>query len=165
MGHRFVTRLSVEECRRRISELRRHPRFLEPPVIQTGDRGVFGELRAEGFRLYASTMWARNSFRRLFHGRLEATPEGTLIVGEFRVHAFVRAFMAVWLAFAGALALTHCLAALASGGHGLFSAAVMCGMFLFGLAFRYLGPRLSSSEEAVVLDYICERLEASRLAA
>ena len=58
MEHCFVTRLSVEECKRRISELRRHPRFLEPPTVQTGDRGVFGELRADHFRLYASTLRA-----------------------------------------------------------------------------------------------------------
>ena len=165
MEHRFVTKLPVEECARRISELRRHPRFLEAPPVQTGERGVFGELRAQRFHLYASTVLARNSFRRLFYGRLESTPEGTRIVGEFRVHAFVRIFMAIWLFFAGAFALLFGLASLSPKGPSFWEAAAACGMFLLGLTFLYVGPRLSSSEEAVVLSYICDRLEASKLAA
>jgi len=162
MEHCFVTRLSVEECKRRISELRRHPRFLEPPIIQTGDRGVFGEVRAQRFRLYASTVLARNSLRRLFYARLEATPEGTLIVGEFRVHLFTRVFVAIWFTGVGTLAIIFCLAALSPGGPSQSSVAGVCGMFLLGLVFCYVSTRLSSSEEKVVLSYICERLEASK---
>ena len=162
MEHCFVTRLSVEECKRRISELRRHPRFLEPPIIQTGDLRVFGSVRAQRFRLYASTVLARNSFRRLFYARLEATPEGTLIVGEFRVHLFTLVFMAIWLTGVGTLALIFCLAALSPAGPSISSAAGVCGMFLLGPGCFYVGQRLSSSEEQVVLSYICERLEASK---
>jgi hypothetical protein len=110
-------------------------------------------------------VWARNSFRRLFYGRLESTPEGTRIVGEFRVHAFVRIFMAIWLFFAGAFALLYCLASLGPTGPSFWETAAACGMFLLGLGFLYVGPRLSGSEEAAVLAYICDRLEASRLAA
>lgn len=164
--HRLVTDLSMEECRRRLSELRRRPRFLEPPRVQTGDPGVFGELQGERFRLYAVRVLFRNSFRRLFYGRLEADAGRTLIVGQFRVHPFVRAFIAVWLAVVGFFALVSTCAAIQPGGPDVgFGVAIAWGMLALGAAISFVGPRLSRPEEEAVLSYLEERLEASLPAA
>lgn len=164
MDHRFFTHLSIEECRRRLTDLRSTPGFLEPLPAQTGDEGVFGDVRGDRIRLYARRVMAINSFRRIFYGRLEPTPGGTLIAGRFRVHLWVQIFMTFWMAFTGlALSLESCAAAV--GSAGWFNVATPALMFFGGATIWFLGPRLGTAEEDAVVSYICSRLEASQPAA
>jgi hypothetical protein len=109
---------------------------------------------------------AINSFRRLFYGRFEPVPTGTLIQGEFRVHVLVRTFMAVGLGFAGFSLLIQILAAVASSGPiNWFSISVPAVMVFAGITMYSLGQKVGEPEENDVLSYICDRLQASKAAA
>ena len=163
MDYCFVTHLSIEECQRRLSELRQGPRLLEALPDQTGNRGVFGYVRGQRFRLYARRVMVRNSFRRLFYGRLQAAPGATLIEGKFQVHPFVRIFMSLWLAFTGFFLLTLLFAAIGrQSSVGWFGIAVPTLMFFAGTIMYFFGQKLGEPEEGEVLSYIREQLEASR---
>ncbi len=87
--HRLHTDLPIEECRRRLSELRAGPRLIEAMPDQSGDRGVFGQVRGDRFWLYARHIMVVNHFRRLFYGSLQATSNGTLVEGVFRTPRWV----------------------------------------------------------------------------
>ena len=127
---------------------------------------MFGRVQGDHFRLYARRVMAINSFRRLFYGRFESVPTGTLIQGEFRVHALVRTFMAVGLAFGGFFLLIQILAAVASSGPiDWFSISVPAVMVFAGVIMYIVGQKFGEPEENDVLSYICDRLQASKPAA
>ena len=164
MEHYFVTHLSSEECQRRLSGLRQGPRHLDALPEQTGDRGVFGYARGQRFRLYARRVMTRNSFRRLFYGRLQAAPRATLIEGKFQVHPWVRTFMSLGLAFIGSFLLIPLFAAIGRGSSvEWFGIAVPALMLFAGAIMYYFGQKLGEPEEEEILSYIREQLEASRL--
>lgn len=164
MDQRFFTNLSIEECRQRLSDLRPSPGFLEPLPAQTGEEGVFGGVQGEHIRLYARSVMALNSFRRIFYGRLEQVPGGTLISGEFRVPVWVRIFMTCWLAFVG-FVLLLLIAAAVLGSVDWSFVAIPALMFFGGTVICFLGPWLGRAEEDDVASFICTHLEASKPAA
>jgi hypothetical protein len=135
--------------------------MLEALPAQTGDQGIFGDVRGERIRLYARSVMVVNAFRRIFYGRLEAFPGGTLIEGEFRVPLWVRIFAACWLSFAGIPFLFFIIGTVI-GSFDWTRLLIPAFMFFGGLAMRFLGPALGESEEAEVLSFIRTHLEASR---
>lgn len=166
MNHRFLTDLSVEECERRIRELRAGPRLLEPiPVPPAKGEIVFGGMKRAGFILTARRVMARNNFRPLFYGRLKTTSSGTRIEGEFRVPLWVRLFTAGMSFFMGLFFLLQLLIFMqkASPSPADWIPLAVPAVMLLGIASMvFFGRKVgAAAEQEDVLAFIRERLEAS----
>ena len=91
-----TTELTKEECLRRLQKHTGSANWgwgwgrWEEGTISTNVHG-------DRFRLFASgSLNARNAFAPFFYGRLEESGGGTRIAGRFRLHPFLRVFLAVW---------------------------------------------------------------------
>ena len=166
MNHHFLTHLSVEECQRRLLELRAGPRLVEAMPDQTENGGIFGKIEGGVFHLYARRAMAINSFRRLFYGHLKATPDGTLIEGEFRVALRVRIFAAGFSIFSGLFFLFLLFTATTSPSQANWFGVAIPALMLLGMVSMYfLGQKLGAAEEEDVLSFVRERLVTSKPAA
>lgn len=104
----YITSLSIEECRSRLT----HPKYSPPgfftfnPFTPPPKGTIFVKLRGDRFRLFAAgPKHILNSFAPFFYGSLEALPNGSRIHGRFHMHLFARIFMAIWFALLGFITL------------------------------------------------------------
>ena len=131
------------------------------------DQGtVVAKLRGDRFRLYAhGPKYVHNSFVPFLYGRLEATNEGSRIVGRFRMHPYVRVFMSVW--FGGLVAMSVFVPVLAlagrfNNGRPPFIAMVAPLMFiLFGVGLLAFGRWIARGQVSRLLQFLREDLEAT----
>lgn len=104
----YITSLSIEECRSRLSDPQHSPpRFFTFNPFTPPPKGtIFVKLRGDRFRLFATgPKYIRNSFAPFFYGFLEALPNGTRIHGRFRTHSSSRIFMTIWFGLLGFITL------------------------------------------------------------
>src|SRR3972149_7628667 len=104
----YITSLSIEECRSRLTDPKSPPPrfFTFNPFTPPPEGTIFVKLRGYKFRLFATgPRYIRNSFVPFFYGFLEAIPNGTRIHGRFRTHPSTRIFMAIWFGLIGFVTL------------------------------------------------------------
>jgi len=151
----WQTDLSVAECQSRLARVTDKDSVSR--WFRFADRGtVYSTMTDRSFRLFAKgSAFIRNSFEPYLYGSFVQTQRGTTLLGVFRPHTFVLAFMAVWFAFVsvgGGLMSVVSLVALATGrvpqgtlspGLGLFIGPALVG---FGIAIVAVGWRLGRGQ-------------------
>jgi hypothetical protein len=118
---------------------------------------IICKFNGNNFRLRQKRSY-RNSFCPFFYGKMIQTEKGAEISGEFRIHPFVVAFMALWFGFlilGGGIIFFTSLTQLVTGHYdhtkeanplvGIFVPIIMA---IFGIALVKFGKWLGRSEEA-----------------
>lgn len=129
-----------------------------------GSKPVLGTIQGDTIRLQIRRYY-RNSFAPRYHGRLRCVRDGTAIEGEFRMHPFVRVFMAIWFSFL-AFFLVAVLASFVTGraevrsSNNLALLLIPLGMAAFGVLLIKFGQWLGRSEERKMLNFLKTTLEA-----
>ena len=112
-----------------------------------------------------------NSFGPYFYGKLLPTQTGTEISGEFRIHPFAFAFMAVWFGgviLIGGMMAFASLTQLISGHHHSKNANPLVGIIMpvvmvaFGIALVKFGKWLGKSEEAKMTSFLQQAFSTNK---
>jgi hypothetical protein len=145
----YFTRLTVEECRRAISEAT--TRLMAGQV----HRAFFS---SADFTLYRASFF-RNGMRPFAYvGLREVLGRGTLVTVTMTASRFARVFFGVWFGF---LAVWTLLAiVLTTGQHqpDLTAVPFAAGMALFGWLFTVLGRFLAGGDPASLTRFLTEDL-------
>jgi hypothetical protein len=159
---RFETRLSTDECRRRLTEVIHIERVAVSWSGYAGARPILGYFDGDSFRLQ-DRIYYRNPSRRFFYGRFVVAGNGTRIEGEFRsrrwdeVGALVAVcFISLWLVVAlcvGNVPLTQRL---------LMAGAAIC-LIAFIVILRWFGQWLGRGGEQDIVDVMKRVLEAHEI--
>lgn len=163
----YSTKLSPHECLQRlrshVSDMRLSPAW-SPPAEGT----VLAKVCANRFRLFVQGQkYMRNSFGPFFYGRVEEGREGTHIIGSFRMHPFVRAFLAIW--FGGLAVMAVIFPGVAFSGNlpaGKPPFVFVVGpllMILLGIALVAFGRWLSRGQISRLREFLREDLEATSI--
>lgn len=127
---------------------------------------IAGNVSGDKFDLYVRQKDFRNSFAPHLHGKFVAAASGTVIEGKFRMHFFVRVFLAIWftgVTVIGGRMASFSIKRLAEGSPaanlhvGLFFPAVL---LLFGLLIVYWCKALGVDDEAQMVRFLRHTLNA-----
>ena len=132
----YTTDLAKAECLRRLQQRRFRGGWWTPWAEGT----ISAKTRGDRFTLFAwGPLNVRNSFAPLFKGRLEDCNGQTRIVGRFRMHPIVQAFLVVWFGGVAAGAALMLLLPASEWGPGqrppVYALLAPAGMALLGFAF------------------------------
>jgi hypothetical protein len=127
---------------------------------------VLGSISGDKFHLYIAKKEFRNSFAPQFHGKLVAAHSSTTIVGRFRLHAFVRIFLALW--FGGLIIISAKIAVLSikeilmkqTTTQTYIGPFPRAAFLLCGLIMVYWGKVLGSDDEARIVAFLQNTLNA-----
>ena len=148
---KLSTKLSIEECKSRITKAAEPPQF------------ILGEFRGNSFRLRTRKFYI-NSFAPLFYGKFSERGAGSTLEGEFRMHTLVRLFMVFWFSFlalfGAALVVVPARIPLYREKDRWMLLAALGGLALFGLFFIMIGSWLARSEKTVIHNFLKTTLEA-----
>jgi hypothetical protein len=114
-------------------------------------------IKAAGSDLAVDSKFRRgNSFRRTLYGKLEDSPEGTLISIRFRLSLFIRFFLFAWAGALGAFALFFLW------GRDFFSLIPISLIAFLGWQAVQFGLSRSQEGEEQTVSCLKEMLEGSR---
>jgi hypothetical protein len=161
--------LSIEECVTVLKNATVKDTAFGTMFVAAGT--IICKFSGNNFRLRQKRGYG-NSFAPFFYGKLRQTETGTEISGEFRIHPFVLAFMAIWfggvLLIGGTMALTS-LAQLITGHYdhtknanpllGIFIPVIM---LVFGAALVKFGKWLGRSEETKMNNLLQEAFSTNK---
>lgn len=167
---RFHSRLTVEECQQRISQLRPRPGVINP--YWGAPRLLFGSHNGNDLELVAVSRAVHNVPSR-FHGQLHRVSDGTLIIGRFEpgglvgmLLAFIFWSMVALLAasfVAGMLSWRRWITLL-DATSGMLWMGMSAGFSLLAFGLRAALERASRKEEEFVLDYVRRELNGVQIA-
>jgi hypothetical protein len=133
---------------------------------------IICKINGHNFRLRQKRSYG-NSFGPYFYGKLKQAEIGTEISGDFRIHPFVFAFMALWfgllIVIGGVMVLTSFTQWVT--GHydhtknanplvGVFAPLVMA---IFGIGLVKFGKWLGRSEEARMSEFLQQTFSANKV--
>jgi hypothetical protein len=165
----MVSPLSPQECATRLrGEIDiEHPRLFSWTGL-FGSKPIVGRVTESELRLRQRRV-GRNSFQRVFVGRIETDNGGSIIAGEFGIDPVVRSLMTIW--FWGVLIIggTLFLAALGStlSGSRAFGDGTWMGLIIpailivWGLILPRMGQRMAKEEPKFITDFLARTLGAS----
>jgi hypothetical protein len=161
----YITALSPDECLQRL-QARASKRLSSSAWSPPEEGTVAAKLRANRFRLFAQGQkYVRNSFVPFFYGRVEASREGTRIIGSFRMHPFVHVFLAIWFGGLAVMAVVFPVVAFSGnvqGGKPPFVFVVgPVLMMLLGVGLVAVGRRLSRGQIPRLREFLREELKAT----
>jgi len=161
--------LPPDECAKRISaaiDSERSALFSFSSLF--GSRPVVGRVDSSSFRLRKRIAY-RNSFQTFLTATMRSEGAGTVIQGEFAMHAFTRVFMPIW--FGGVLLI---------GGTGFVISLVAMfthsseqhqgswpfllippGMLLFGFLLIRFGRYIARDEARFLTEFLRHTLDAN----
>jgi hypothetical protein len=156
------TKLFLADCRTRLgsaTDLRGLALSWDAPA----PGGVVGEFRGPAFRLHTRNYY-KNSFSPFFYGKLMEADGSTVLEGDFRLHPFIKLFLAFWLAFlvlfaASAVIVPAPQHAVSGVGRYWFYAGLALLAFL-GVGFVQIGRWLARGEREVIQSFLKSTLEA-----
>lgn len=163
----YRTRLSIVECRQRLQLRVLSPSQRWPLGFTPMEEGtVTASVRGDRFKLFAcGPKYLRNSFAPLFDGRLETTNEGTSIVGGFRMHRMVQAFVTFWFSGLTIMTVAAPMVALSQDPQFGLKALVFIfgglGIICFGVGLLFLGRWFARGQVARMLQFLREDLQAA----
>jgi hypothetical protein len=164
----LVSPLSPQECATRLrAEIDiEHSRLFSWTGL-FGSKLVVGSVTESELRLRQRRV-GRNSFQRVFVGRIDTDNGGSIIAGEFGIDPAVRTFMTIW--FWGVLIIggTLFLAALGSilSGSRAFGDGTWMGLIIpatlvgWGLILPRMGQRMAKEEPKFITDFLARTLDA-----
>jgi hypothetical protein len=161
------TRFSISECRSRLESAVDAGGFAFSLSGYAGSKEILGKIHERNFRLQKRRSY-QNSFAPFFYGKFTPSDGGTLIKGEFRLHPFVRAFMAFWFSFLTIFVIAALF--LPSGGQpeaagGRIFMLLTAGLLaVFGIGLVKLGQWLGDSERQTITIFLKRMLEADDVA-
>lgn len=183
MEYEFITSIPIDECLNKLEAAsEKHSIFgqflnyFSPNYPPSGKPEI--KIYGNKFRLFIKfdKLLNRNPFHTFFYGELSpSTNGGTIIKGKFKMHPFIRAFMAFW--FSGVIisggvffiiSLIHILELdITDAGmyHGTPTWEVIFVPLLIasGYALVKFGKSLSKDEEVHLIEFIKTTLSASEL--
>ena len=129
-----------------------------------GTSEVLGRIRGMSFRLQKRRYY-RNSFAPFFYGQFASADGGTIITGEFKMHPFVRVFMAFWFSFLAVFVLAALLLPSrgqpeAAGGRA-FMLLVAGVLAAFGVGLTKFGQWLGYGEQQAITAFLKKTLETN----
>jgi hypothetical protein len=161
--------LSVEQCATVLKNATVNDTPFGTMFVATST--IICKFSRNNFRLRQKRSYG-NSFGPYFYGKLQQTETGTEISGEFRIHPFVVAFMALWfglLILIGGMMVFTSLTQLVTGHYdhakngnplvGIFGPLIMV---IFGIAFVKFGKWLGRSEETKMASFLQEAFSTNK---
>jgi len=155
-----------EECIRRISE---GMQIIENMLLRSrrmGDKPVIGTVNGFTVRLRKRIHY-RNSFQTMLVAVFSPHGSGSRISCELGMHTFVRVFMIVWLTAAvgigGPIAFAALKAWISTGAGPKQPVDILMpvGMPIFGIVLLLFGQHLARDENAFLLQFLEETVQAS----
>jgi len=127
-----------------------------------GKKEILGRIREASFRLQKRRYY-RNSFAPFFYGQFAPADSGTLITGEFRMHPFVRVFMAFWFSFLAVFVITALVlpsrGQQESAGGRAFILLIAGAFAVFGVGLMKFGQWLGNSKQNAIAAFLKKTLE------
>ena len=163
-----TTALSIDECLRTLAKHTCSWTDMIRSGFSPPEKGtVIAKIRGNRFRLFAQgSRYVNNSFAPFFYGRLEADTSGTRIVGQFKMHPFVRIFMIAWFGGLAAGSLGLLVASIAGKVEPQAPLILVVGaplaMFLFGFGLVRFGRWLARGQRQRLEDFIKHDMGARR---
>ena len=163
----YSTRLSVAECQQRLqSHVIPSSGVLRRAFVPMDEGTIVAKVRGDRFRLFAKgPRYVQNSFAPFLYGKMETAKGGSRIIGRFRMHPFVRAFMSVWFGGLAVIAIVAPIIGHAEDAEAgkppfifLFTPLLM---ILFGIGLVALGRLASRGQVSRLLEFLCVDLEAT----
>ena len=148
----FASLLSADACKERLNGALGSSWAFFPK------QDFVGSVRGNRVRIRRNIAY-RNSFQTVFDGRIETEFGGTILRGNFGMHALVIAFMVVWFGF---LLVAIALDVGNLGSFGFASLAPL-GMVMFGVLLVLAGRYAARNEEQQIANFLRVTLEARDL--
>jgi hypothetical protein len=170
MSVSLLTNLATDECLRRITAaIDRERLTLFSFSGFGGSKPILGRVGKNTFRLRKRRFY-RNSFAPFFYGQVSPFNSGSLIEGHFGMHPFVKVFMGIWFSgvilIGGSISLRTVIEIIRNGYGGKENQWLGVGIFPIMLTFGVLliasGKWLGKSEEANILKFLQETLQAEK---
>jgi uncharacterized RDD family membrane protein YckC len=126
-----------------------------------GGRPITGKFNRDRLRLQKRRFY-NNSFAPFFYGEVRPTDAGSELVGEFKLHPFVRVFMGIWFtgAMLGATAITMTVLVRGHAAHAGPALAIPFALPLAGFGILRFGRWLARNEPPFIVQFL-ERCAAS----
>jgi hypothetical protein len=158
----LVSPLSREECEARLRAATDRDGLLSC----FGSRQVVGRVSGGSVRL-RKRIGYRNSFQTFLIGSLKGRDGATIFRGRAGMHPFVTGFMAVWfslLVLIGGAAFAAAVGGLIAGQGQPLGAIIPPLMLVFGVGLVCFGRWLARSEEAYLIAFVADAIDASSAA-
>lgn len=127
------------------------------------DQPVKGSVGKNSFRIRTSINY-RNSFQTMLYGRMRAEGEQTRLECAARMSSFVIAFMIFWFGFLASFGVGPYLRAMISDNpmpeFDMLMVAMPSIMLVFGVALVWFGRWLARNEEAQLVKFLEETVDA-----
>lgn len=153
-------------CSERLSKAIDHERLIS--FSFTGSHPVVGRVDGMSFRIRKRICY-RNSFQTFLTGSMQSHGAGTLILGKFGMHRFVRTFMSIWfggVAVLGSILFMVALFTIFSGSsshRSLDWLGVVVPLLLFagGIVIVRVGEYFARDEARFLTNFLREALQAN----
>lgn len=180
MEYNLTTSMPIDECLNKLeASSEKHSMFGQflqysyPNYPSSGKPEI--KIHGNKFRLFIKfeKLLNQNSFHTFFYGELSPSVNGTIVKGKFKMHPFIRAFMAIW--FGGAIigggvifivSLIHLLGlgAIVGGtyeGNPIWGVIIVPLFIAFGYGLVKFGKSLSKKEEEHLVKFLKSTLNAT----
>lgn len=167
----FITKLSVENCIKKISDNAERNTFMASfSRLWDYEKTFFYRIKGNTFRL-EKVNYYRNSFKPVFYGKLIKENNGTRIEGYFGIHQAVKLFMIFWFLGVTILSLIPALNAIDDlfipskivPGHltanPLLALSIPFIFIGFGILIIFIGKYFGEKDENEIVEFIKSKLE------
>ncbi|MFN0031917.1 MAG: hypothetical protein ACKVOR_07145 [Flavobacteriales bacterium] len=152
----FKTRLKEDEVAQRISDITEPDRIFRSALFgQVGVKHYEGFVRHNTFEIKRIIRY-KNSFKPVIRGTIKKEWDGTHITITMRMHAFVRAFLAVWCGIVGLTSLVLLVPLIGTRNVSVFTALIPMGVLLFVHALSLLAFKAESNKSKKFLQELLE---------
>ena len=154
--HILYANMPVDECVNRLN--RAFVKRSDWPGFFMPAGGILGDVKGRKFRIAKNNRY-RNSWSPIFYGEFAEEGKNTRILGNFRLHPFVKGFTIFW--FTGILFFLVLLLFLSKGNIEGIGLGIIAVMLLGGFGLVWFGTRLGNKERKYVLDYLGDLFSTS----